>query len=403
VSRLPELYRWKQQLANHLPGLPPAVVALLALWSFGFLLARRTGLDTVAGHLARLLGKSDNTTRQHLREFYQEAAAKAGSKRGIRRTDFDPADCFAPLLRWLLSFWGCRRLALALDPTNLGDRLHVLCVSVVYGGIAIPVAWKILPGGHQGAWNPHWAALLRRLKAELGPDWTVVVLSDRGLESAQLFGDIVRCGWHPLMRVKAAGQFRPAGWVRWYPFKQLVPRVGGRFVAAGRAYKTAAEPLCCTLMGCWDEGHAEAWLILTDLAAGAASPCWYAFRSWIEQQFKMTKGGGLHWQNTRMSDPGRAERLWLAIAVALLWLVVIGAAVESDGRPETIGAVPVGQERGHGRRQRLLVRGLAEWLAAQLRGRPLPQGTLAPDPWPAAWHDVSTPTEEDFCSDNTYP
>jgi hypothetical protein len=33
-----------------------------------------------------------------------------------------------------------------------------------------------------------------------------------------------------------------------------------------------------------------------------------------------------------MSKPERAERLWLAMAVALLWLVVIGASIESDGR-----------------------------------------------------------------------
>jgi hypothetical protein len=400
VSRLPELYRWKQQLANHFHGLPGVFVGLLALWSFGMILARKAGLSTVACHLARLLGQPDNTLRQRLREFYQEAPAKAGSKRGVKRQDFDPADCFAPLLRWVLSFWGCRRLALALDATNLGDRFHILCVSVVYGGIGIPVAWKVLAGGQKEPWGPHWDALLGRLQGAVDPGWTVVVLSDRGLESAQLFGQITGCGWHPAMRVKARGTFRPAGWGRWYSLAAFAPRVGSRFTATGLAYKSAEVPLACTLMACWEAGHEDAWLLLTDLAPGSATACWYAFRSWIEQQFKFIKGGGLHWQHTRMSDPARAQRLWLALAVALLWLVVIGAEVQSDGRKETIGPV---KAAAAARQHRLFVLGLAEWLAAQLSGRPLPQGKLAPEPWPAVCHEVVTPNEADFCSDQTYP
>jgi hypothetical protein len=399
VSRRPELYHWTLQLATRFPDLSPVFVALLALWSLGMILARRCGLDSVALHLARLLGQADNTTRQRLREFYQEKEAKAGARRGCKRRDFEAAACFAPLLRWVLSFWSCRRLALALDATSLGDRLQVLCVSVLYGGLGIPVAWKILPANQKEAWHPHWCDLLRRLQPAVGPDWTVVVLSDRGLESPRLFQEVVAVGWHPLMRVKAGGKFRPAGWVRWYTFGSLAPRVGCRFAAAGRAYKTASPPLSCTLLACWDEGHREPWLLLTDLAAGSASPCWYAFRAWIEQGFKVIKGGALHWQHTRMTKPERAERVWLAIAVAVLWLVVIGAEVEGAERRETIGEVRAAaarEEQVAGRRHRLFVVGLAEWLAALVSGRPLPAGKLAPEPWPDTWHDVGPLTEQEF-------
>jgi hypothetical protein len=406
VSRRPELYHWQQELASHFPGLSPVFVALLAWWSLGMILARRCGLDTVAGHLARLHQQSDNTVRQHLREFYQEAAAKAGAKRGVKRRDFDVTTCFAPLLRWVLSLWSCQRLALALDVTNLGDRFHVLCVSVLYGGLGIPVAWRILPANQKDPWHPHWRQLLRLLQPAVPPHWTVVVLGDRGLESARLFDEIVGVGWHPLLRVKAGGKFRPAGWVRWYTFGSLVPRPGTRFAAAGLAYKTAEQPLACTLLACWADGHAEPWLLVTDLDVAAASPCWYAFRAWIEQGFKMIKGGLLHWQHTRMRQPRRVERLWLAIAVTLLWLVVIGAVVEGDARRETLGQLSnpgVRPPQTRPRRRRLLLLGLAEWLAALLSGRPLPQGKLAPEPWPDEWHNVPTITEQEFCSDKTYP
>jgi hypothetical protein len=300
----------------------------------------------------------------------------------------------------VLSFWPCPRLALALDVTNLGDRFHVLCVSALYGGIGLPVAWKILPANHKEAWHPHWCCLLDGLRPAVPPGWVVVVLTDRGLESARLFRAIAGVGWHPLMRVKAAGQFRPAGWSRWYPFGSLVPRVGARFAAVGLAYKSADEQLGCSLLGCWEAGHDEAWLLLTDLPVAAASPCWYAFRAWIEQGFKVIKSGALQWQHTRMTQAGRAERLWLAIAVAVLWLVVIGAVVEGDRRQETLGKArgqqAAGRRRAVVRRHRLFVVGLARWLAAQVRGEALPEGKLAPEPWPEVWQDMPTPTEQEF-------
>lgn len=399
MSRQPELYLWKRQLASHFPGLSPVFVALLALWSLGILLARRCGLSSVVGQLAPLLGQSDNTVRQHLREFYQEKAAK----KGPCRKEFDPEGCFAPLLAWGLSYWPCRRLALALDVTNLGERFHLLCISVVYGGIAIPVAWKVLPGGQKEPWHPHWCRLLATLRGALLDGWTVVVLTDRGLESARLFQAITWVGWHPLMRVKAQGKFRPRGWKNWYTFGQLVPRVGTRFTAVGVAYKNADEALVCTLLGCWDMGHEGPWLLLTDLPKSASSPLWYGFRTWIEQQFKMIKGGLWHWQNTRMNQPDRVARLWLAVAVALLWLVVIGAAVESDIRKETVGEI---RPRGEaGRRHRLLMLGLAFWLATLVQGRPLPLpvGTLPEESWHETWHEVPTLTELEFLSGPTYP
>ncbi|NOG51508.1 MAG: hypothetical protein HND48_20350 [Chloroflexi bacterium] len=39
---------------------------------------------------------------------------------------------------------------------------------------------------------------------------------------------------------------------------------------------------------------------------------------WIEAGFKTLKSGAFHWQRTRMTDPARAERLWLVLALATL-------------------------------------------------------------------------------------
>jgi Transposase DDE domain len=409
VSRHPELYHWTDTLASRFPRLPKAYARGLALWTLGMVLARCCGLDGVALALARRLGRRENTLRQRLKEFYQEAGAKAGAKRGRRRADLAVAECFAPLLAWVLAGWTCRRLVLALDPTTLGDRLHVLCASVVYRGCAIPVAWKALAGNAKGAWHPHWCDLLARLRQALGDDWQVLVLTDRGLESPRLFQAITALGWHPLMRVKAGGKFRPDGWHRFYRLGDFAPRPGARFAAAGAAYKTSDTPLPgCTLLACWEEGQQEPWLLLTDLPPRAAHPCWYAYRAWVEQGFKVLKRAGWQWQHTRMEEPGRVERRWLTLAVGTLWLVAVGGAAELDESVavETVGRLPEAAphpKRRPGRRHRLFAVGVAALLGAWLDGRGPPRWRLEPETWPEPWHDIPTLTEEQFCSDKTYP
>jgi Transposase DDE domain len=324
MSRPLHLMSWKHELTTRFPQLSASVVAVLALYSFGVILSVTCGLTAVALFLAVHLSRPFFAVRKQLSEFYKEAPAKSGVKQGGKRRDFAVSCCFAPLLRWILSLWSGRQLALAIDVTNLGDRFHVLCISVVVRGVGIPVAWKVLLGGVKEPWGPHWEKLLLHLKPAVpaADGWHVVVLSDRGLESPSLFRFIVRLDWHPLMRVKKGGKFRPKGWHNFYELQQLVRQVGASFYAEGVAY--TGEQLRCTLLACWSAGHDEPWLVLTDLPPETANAVWYGLRTWIEQGFKIIKGGCWNWQNTRMEDPERVARLWLVLAVATLWVVAVG-------------------------------------------------------------------------------
>lgn len=382
------LYQWTDRVASRFPDLSRAQATALAWYSFGMTLAHSCGLDSVALHLALYLARSANTLRQRLRELYQPAAVKSGH----HRTEFDPTACFGPLLRWLTADWSERRLVLALDPTCLGNRFVVLTASVVVRGGAVPVAWKVLNADERGSWNDYWADLLRRLREALGDGWQVLVLSDRGLESAALFRTILALDWHPLMRVKATGTFRPDGWVKRWPMHRFAAAVGRRWRGTGVAYGRGSE-LPATLLACWDEGYEGPWLLLTDLAPASANPAWYAFRSWIEQGFKVLKSGGWQWQKTRMTDPDRAARLWAAMALATLWLVEAGGAAQQADLP------PFG--RGE-REPRLFRAGLALILMALLQGQ-LASGSVAPDTWPKVdWIDDPL-TEQQLCEHQTYP
>jgi hypothetical protein len=293
--------------------------------------------------------------------------------------------CWAPWLNWVLEGWSGSQLAVALDATSLGPRFVVLSISVLYRGCAVPVAWKVLNAGKKHPWKPEWLALLKQFQGVVPPTWTVIVLADRGLYARWLFQGIHQLGWHPLLRVNRQGSFRPLGWYHFKPFTELVPAIGRRWQGRGTAFGGKNQRLDCTLLGYWGEGHQDPWLILTDLPPEAAEACWYGLRAWIEQGFKRFKRSGWQWQHTRMDDPARAERLWLAMAIATWWLLSIGGEAEAKIETGTFPTLP-GSPRQQGKRWRLVGIFRQGWcliLMALFDHQPLPLGQGCPEPWPS--------------------
>src|SRR5438093_4246255 len=147
----------------------------------------------------------------------------------------------------------------------------------------------------------------------------------------------------------------------------------------------------------WEEGYKDPWLILTDLAPEASDAGWYGLRAWIEQGFKITKRAGWQWHRTRMRDPDRAARLWLAVAVATLWLLSVGEVADETIPVSTLldvtGMCPERPRTRRATRLRLVSvfrQGWVTLLVALLRHEPMPQGRFVPEPWP-----VVPPLEEE--------
>jgi hypothetical protein len=379
------LTEWTTMIRLYLPHLSKPQATVLALWSLGMVLARSCALTAVATFLAVWLRRQEQTVRQQLREFCYEAEAK----RGDQRQALSVERCFVPLLAWVLSRWQGTQLALALDATTLGTRFTVLAISVVYRGCAIPVAWTILPANQPHAWRREWLRLLRALRPAIPSGWTVIVLADRGLYAGWLFRRIVRLGWHPFLRINAGGTFRPSGQARFYPLLTFTPQVGTCWRGTGTAFKSPPCRLNCTLLACWEAGYRDPWLIVTDLPPEVSDACWYGLRAWIEQGFKLTKRAGWQWQRTRMTEPQRAARLWLAVAVATLWLLSVGGAAEEtipEGTLLDVSEALTCQRWQHRATRLRLVsifrRGWILILVALLNQAPLPLGAFFPEPWP---------------------
>jgi len=281
-------------------------------------------------------------------------------------------------------------LALAMDASTLSDRFTVLAISVLYRGCAIPVAWKIVRSNEPGSWEPYWTELLSHLAPAAPPDWMVIVLADRGLYAKWLYEQIVSLKWHPFLRINRTGKVRPVGESGFRWLSSVVPQVGTMWSGAVDCFAEATCRLPCTRLSRWDEPYTEAWLIVTDLAPEAANIVWYSMRNWIECGFKDTKRGGWQWHQTKMKDPERAARLWVAIAVATLWVVSVGGQAEATQTCSGLEALPEQHiaRRTTTKRSRLRLsscfgQGLRLILVALLQHEVCPVGRFLAQPWPS--------------------
>jgi Transposase DDE domain len=391
MPRHPGLSQWHQTVSTYLSDLSQPQVTVLVLWSIGIVLAQSCGLTTVAVMLAYLLDCGERAMRERLRDWYRDAADKRGAKCGQKRRDLDVTSCFPALLRWVVA-WSpraCHQLALAMDASTLGQRFTILTISVVVRGCAIPIAWHIVEATRAGAWRPHWEALFTQLQGSVPADWTVIVAADRGLYAKWLFQVIQQLGWHPYLRINRQGQYRVMGSTTFQPLRQVISQVGERWAGAVTCFVTKDRQLECTLLARWDRGYSDPWLILTDLPAERADVAWYGLRAWIECGFKDSKRGGWHWEQTKMSDPRRAERLWLAMALATLWVVSVGCQAEVADPIASLEDLPITHiaRRAHSTRAQRRVlscfrRGRLLLVAALVNQQPLPLGQLIPEPWP---------------------
>jgi hypothetical protein len=165
--------------------------------------------------------------------------------------------------------------------------------------------------------------------------------------------------------------------MRWYWLQELLDREDAGWRGAGSAFSSAKPRWDCTVV---------AWCVLTDLAPAGCAATGYGLRGWCEQGLTGPQRGGWQWQQTRTTDPARAARIWLALAVTSLWVVPLGSQLETGPSaaypelPDLRGLLGTPRQRGQRRRTRLFRLGRVWLLVPLITGQPLPQ-QLLPEPW----------------------
>ena len=334
TKRRQSLDRWTDLLGQHLPSLFRPEAKGLALWSIGIVLARSCSLHAVVLALSCWLSFNPLSLRRRLQEWYYEAAAKKGHGSGawgVQRRDWDPNALSADLLAWILEDWPGHQLVLALDPTNLGDRFTVLNISVLYRGCAVPVIWTVVEGGEPGAWEPHWERMLRILAGRVPAGWQVLVLTDRGMYSPRLFRCLVELHWHPFLRIRAQGFYRPIGSQKWLDLKDLRPQIGETRGVPGRGLQERGGAAGVYAGGLPRGGLCRAVADRDRSGSGGS-------------EGQLVRAAGLDRAGVQAGQRGRLE----VAADADPRLSTVGAAVAGGGRGDDVGAE--GRWRGGGGR-----------------------------------------------------
>lgn len=88
MAHPPELYQWKDHIANPFPGLSQPGVMGLALWSLGMIVVRSCSLTAIADWWSCRLDQPFHTVRERLRDPYRDAEAKAGNPPRPTRREF---------------------------------------------------------------------------------------------------------------------------------------------------------------------------------------------------------------------------------------------------------------------------------------------------------------------------
>jgi hypothetical protein len=395
MACLDRLSQWEKEVSTAFAHLSRSQLRGLILWSVGIALTGSAGLCQISALLALLLDQAEQTVFQRLREWYLDGSQKSGKN----RREIEVSACFAPLLRWVVRLWASaeKRLPLVVDATSLGNRWTVLAVSVVLNGGAIPVAWKVLRAEEEGSWRPHWEQLFANLEGAIPADWFVLVLADRGLYARWMWDAIRARGWHPFLRINLEVKASEADQDDFDWLSRWVPQPGTHWEGVVDCFAGKKSRLRATLLLHWEPGYESAWAIVTDLDPVEAQISWYGLRTWTESGFKDFKRGLWGWQHSKMTHASSVERLWLAMALAQLWCLSVGAAVEQQTSQQTLLPLEerlpethVARKKQHRspatpapRRLSCVLRGRLHLLARVWLAQPLVIGWLVPQPWPA--------------------
>ncbi len=232
-----------------------------------------------------------------------------------------------------------QKVHLIIDRTNwkLGSKnINVLMLSVVYGGISIPLFWENL--GRAGNSNTDQRIkLIQRYINAFGAEGVASLLGDREFIGKVWFRYLLDNGIHFYIRLKSDTK---------------LPNAKGKLVKAKYLFQSVACGEMKLIRDC------EVWglklslavtreagdllkIIVTDNHPSDALAV-YQLRQNIETLFGCLKTRGYRFEDTHLTDPAKINKLLVLLAIGFCWAYKMG-----EWKNENIEAIKI---KAHGRR-----------------------------------------------------
>jgi len=264
----------------------------------------------------------------------QDTSLCQRQRRWLKNDNVSIRACYEPIIKPFIQAASQRTLPLILDTTSAGRDCHLLTASIGYYKRALPVAWT----GGEGS-RGHTAAktqldLVSYVQTLVPADADVVVLGDGEFSSADALAGYTAAGWHYVTRTACDTYIISDG--ESIRIDQLGVQAGDTLWLED-IYLTEAHafgPL--NLLVTWDGKRNELLPLVTDFALPDEVRHWYPKRFWTEPFYGDIKGHGFDFQSSHLSHPERIAQLMLAIALAYLWMLFLGALAFITGNAKLV-------------------------------------------------------------------
>lgn len=296
----------------------PRRIAVLAELIVAIPLSRSVQGGDLAANIIREV--QDQSIQQMLRRFYKNEA--------ITWERF-----YAPLVKELLGSLKLPAYYLVIDTTDVGRGHRALVLSLAYQKRSLPLVWRVEPGSKGHTKEVLQVALIKQLHAHFQPTEPVIFLGDSEFDGVLLQTQLRRQDWFYVLRTDPKLYIYPEGESSGHPLRDLVPEVNAPSQTLTQARFTTKYrfgPVNC--FACWEAPYDEPLILLYHLP-----PQWplsarqtYQPRFWTEPLFGDCKEAGFRLTQSRLKDPDRLSRLFLAAAASYLWMVCLGAQALAD-------------------------------------------------------------------------
>ena len=236
---------------------------------------------------------------------------------------------YLPLVMAAMSSWNGRKVYLALDTTVLWNQYCMIHLSVICGGRAVPFLWKVIEHKSSTVAFGEYKTMLRLSHRLLSAYPNVMLLADRGFANHQLVSWLRTSQWHYCLRL---------------PCDVTIHRARRHPIELKYLYPSKSEAVLYRHIGLWLDGECrtnlvlanvkgvkEPWAVITDEEPTLQTLWQYALRFRIEELFLDSKSGAFQLEESKIRHPQALERLYLVVALALLFATVHGMTVELKG------------------------------------------------------------------------
>lgn len=295
----------------------PRRLAVLADLVIAIPLSRSLQSPDLAENIIRNV--QDQSIAQMLRRFYKNDA--------ITWETF-----YLPILKQLLDRLDLEVYYLLADTTDIGQGHRALVLSLAYHKRSLPLIWHVEPGSKGHTSEGLQVELIKRLYTHFQPDKLVIFLGDSEFDGVKVQQQFDLQSWYYVCRTSPSLYVYPDGEEDGFPLGVLVPKPGSPEQQLDSVMFTTKHrygPISC--FACWEEPHEEPLILIYHLPPGWSSRRTYERRFWTEPLFRDCKEGGFRLSTSHLKHPERLGRLFLAVAVAYLWMVCLGAQVIHEG------------------------------------------------------------------------